>query len=46
MILVRPPPGLKKLTIIRCRFTVSEFIATTSPGAAPTSSASGAASAS
>ena len=27
---LRPPPGRKKLTIIRCRFTVREFIATTS----------------
>ena len=34
------PSGLKKLTIIRCRFTVSEFMATTSVSAAPTSAAS------
>ena len=27
---LRTPRGLKKLTIMRCRFTVSEFIATTS----------------
>jgi hypothetical protein len=27
-----PDPGRKKLTINRCRFTVSEFIITTSPG--------------
>jgi hypothetical protein len=29
--------GRKKLASIKCKFTVSEFIATTSPGFAPAS---------
>ena len=36
---LRVASGRKKLTIIRCRFTVNEFIATTSPSEAPANAA-------